>query len=289
MMGWDFAPSPEQWEAIRAPLAAGRGDRGGRLGQDHADGGAGGLPRRHRAGPARAGARADLHHEGRRPAADPDPRGAVGGRAAPPSSEGDADDDARADGRDVQRLRRQPARPTTACGSATSPTPGCSPTPPATSSARAWSTGTRGEVAGSSPTTRPTAIQNLLALDSAMSEHLVDARAGARPSTPEARRLRARDADGAGRQGPQDLRRGHREGGLAIDRRRELLDLVRGYRRLKRDARADGLLRPDRARGPTGGGAAGGGRGSERERFRVVLLDEYQDTSVAQAHDASRG
>ena len=81
----------------------------------------------------------------------------------------------------------------------------------------------------------PTAIQNLLALDSAMSEHLVgpddvrrvdgEARAGFE---------RARDEELAGKG-----RKGHREACEkamnAIDRRAELLQLVEGYRRLKRD------------------------------------------------------
>ncbi|HEX6151867.1 ATP-dependent helicase, partial [Nocardioides sp.] len=127
-----------------------------------------------------------------------------------------------------------------------------------------------------------TAIQNLLALDSAMSEHLVgpddvrrvddEARAGFE---------RARDAEVAGKN-----RKGHREACEkainAIDRRRELLELVEGYRRLKHDlglmdfsdqielAARLALEQPDVGV-------------LERDRFRVVLLDEYQDTSVAQA------
>ena len=50
----------------RAARARG-GDRRRRLGQDLADGRAGGLPRRHRAGPPRPGARPHLHHQGRQP------------------------------------------------------------------------------------------------------------------------------------------------------------------------------------------------------------------------------
>ena len=128
----------------------------------------------------------------------------------------------------------------------------------------------------------PTAIQNLLALDSAMSEHLVGPDDVRRIDT-EARAgfETARDAELAGKD-----RKGHREACEkamnAIDRRGELLELVEGYRRLKSDL---GLMdfsdqielaarlvldQPDV-------GAL------ERERFRVVLLDEYQDTSVAQA------
>ncbi|HSE56407.1 MAG TPA: ATP-dependent DNA helicase [Nocardioidaceae bacterium] len=73
----------------------------------------------------------------------------------------------------------------------------------------------------------------------------------------------------------------------AIARREELLGLVEGYRRLKRDL---GLMdfsdqielgarlaaeRPEVGR-------------AEREKYRIVLLDEYQDTSVAQARMLSR-
>ena len=128
----------------------------------------------------------------------------------------------------------------------------------------------------------PTAIQNLLALDSAMSEHLVgpddvrridgEARAGFE---------RAREAEQAGKD-----RKGHREAAdkamYAIDRRAELLRLVEGYRRLKRDLGlmdfSDQIELAARLADeqPEVGVV-------QRGRFRVVLLDEYQDTSVAQA------
>ena len=52
-----------------------------------------------------------------------------------------------------------------------------------------------------------TAIQNLLALDAAMSEHLVDPERGAGLRRRAAGRLRARRGRGAGRQGAQDLPR----------------------------------------------------------------------------------
>ena len=125
-----------------------------------------------------------------------------------------------------------------------------------------------------------TVIGYILALDGAMSEHLVD---------------------------PEQLRAFHRverprfEAALAeskakaelakvlntIDRRDELLGLVEAYRRLKDDL---GLMdfsdqielaarladqRPEFGQ-------------AERDKFRVVLLDEYQDTSVAQAAMLSR-
>ncbi|HEX3222153.1 MAG TPA: ATP-dependent DNA helicase [Nocardioides sp.] len=128
----------------------------------------------------------------------------------------------------------------------------------------------------------PTAIQNLLALDSAMSEHLVTPEEVlAFDAEAELGFLREDEAERAGK-----ARKTYLEATAkainAIERRRELMDLVRGYRRLKRDL---GLMdfsdqielgarlaveQPDV-------GAL------ERERFRVVLLDEYQDTSVAQA------
>ncbi|MFC6287474.1 UvrD-helicase domain-containing protein [Nocardioides sp. GCM10027113] len=132
-----------------------------------------------------------------------------------------------------------------------------------------------------------TAIQNLLALDSAMSEHLVSA-ADVRRVDDEARRgfewALAEEVAGKNRKGHRDA---VEKAISAIDRRAELLGLVEAYRRLKRDL---GLMdfsdqielgarladeQPDV-------GAV------ERERFRVVLLDEYQDTSVAQAIMLSR-
>lgn len=132
-----------------------------------------------------------------------------------------------------------------------------------------------------------TVIQNLLDLDGAMSEHLVgpddvrrvDAEALARfEAAAEAER---NDKNRVTYLGPIE------KAINAIERRAELLGLVESYRRMKRDlglmdfsdqielgARlAD--LQPDV-------GVA------ERDRFTVVLLDEYQDTSVAQATMLSR-
>ncbi len=132
-----------------------------------------------------------------------------------------------------------------------------------------------------------TVIQNLLALDGAMSEHLVSA-ADVQRVDAEARRgfERARDAEVAGKN-----RKGHREACekaiFAIDRRAEVLQLVTGYRRLKRDL---GLMDfSDQielgARLAVEQPEVGA---SERAKFTVVLLDEYQDTSVAQATMLSR-
>ncbi|CAN5664150.1 hypothetical protein BH11ACT8_BH11ACT8_35900 [soil metagenome] len=132
-----------------------------------------------------------------------------------------------------------------------------------------------------------TVIQNVLALDSAMSEHLVAA-ADVRRVDTEARRgfELALAAEVAGKN-----RKGHREACekamFAIDRRAELLQLVAGYRRLKRDLglmdfsdqiELGARLAVDK---PEVGAI-------ERGKFKVVLLDEYQDTSVAQATMLSR-
>ena len=133
----------------------------------------------------------------------------------------------------------------------------------------------------------PTAIQNLLALDSAMSEHLVSPD-DVLAFDAEAERgfLREDDAERAGK-----ARKTYLEATAkainAIERRRELMDLVRGYRRLKREL---GLMDfSDQielgARLAVEQPEVGA---TERERFRVVLLDEYQDTSVAQATMLSR-
>jgi DNA helicase-2/ATP-dependent DNA helicase PcrA len=128
----------------------------------------------------------------------------------------------------------------------------------------------------------PTAIQNLLALDGSMSEHLV---------TPDD--VRALDAEArASFQLALEAERAGKDRKTyvdaidkvvnAIDRRTELLGLVEAYRSLKHDL---GLMDfSDQielaARLAIDQPAVGA---LERERFRVVLLDEYQDTSVAQA------
>ncbi|MBL0749997.1 ATP-dependent helicase [Nocardioides sp. G10] len=127
-----------------------------------------------------------------------------------------------------------------------------------------------------------TAIQNLLALDGAMSEHLVD-EDDVRRTDEEARRgfERAIAEEQAGK-----ARKTYLEPPAkainAIDRRAELLQLVRGYRTLKADlglmdfgdqiALAARLVDDQPEVGEL-----------ERARFKVVMLDEYQDTSVAQA------
>ena len=133
----------------------------------------------------------------------------------------------------------------------------------------------------------PTAIQNLLALDSAMSEHLASPD-DVRRVDAEARRgfERAVAEERAGKD-RKTYREAPEKAIFAIDRRAELLQLVEGYRRLKRDLGlmdfSDQIeLAARLAEEQPEVGAA------EREKFRVVLLDEYQDTSVAQATMLSR-
>ena len=122
---------------------------------------------------------------------------------------------------------------------------------------------------------------NLLALDGAMSEHLVDAGRRARASTRGRASPRVRGR--AGRRDPQDLPRAVAKALNAIERRERAARPGRGLPPAQARPRADGLLRPDRARRPAGRRAARGRGGSSATKFRVVLLDEYQDTSVAQA------
>ena len=120
-----------------------------------------------------------------------------------------------------------------------------------------------------------TAIGYLLALESAMSEHLVapaQVRSFHRTERPKFEAQLALHPKSAELKAVLEK----------AAQREELLDLVEGYRRLKESyglidfsdqiARACELARsfPDVGR-------------LEREKYRVVLLDEYQDTSVAQA------
>ena len=132
-----------------------------------------------------------------------------------------------------------------------------------------------------------TAIQNLLALDSAMSEHLV--------APDDVRRVDAEAKSGFQRGIEAELagkgRKGHTEACEraihAIDRRCELLGLVGSYRRLKREL---GLM--DFSDQIELGARLASEQPEvgelERSKFAVVLLDEYQDTSVAQSIMLSR-
>jgi DNA helicase-2/ATP-dependent DNA helicase PcrA len=133
----------------------------------------------------------------------------------------------------------------------------------------------------------PTVIQNLLALESAMSEHLVGADDVARVDA-EARQgfERALAAERAGKD-RKTYREACEKAISAIDRRAELLGLVAAYRRLKADL---GLMdfSDQIALGARLASEQPEVGALERARFKVVLLDEYQDTSVAQAVMLSR-
>ena len=281
--------APQQWAAITAPLEPGGRDRRRRLRQDHADGGPGRLPRGHRPGPPRPGARPDLHHQGRQRAARPDPRRA----AARPGC--------CLEPRPTATTTSDVLEPTVATYNAYAASLltdhglriGHEPDTRVITDASRYQLGARavdrspGEVRHLTDHP-PTAIQNLLALDGAMSEHLVGARRRARlrrarPSRVPAGARAERGAARAARPTASASRRRSTPSTVA----RELLGLVEAYRRLKRDL---GLMdfsdqielgarlaveQPDV-------GAL------ERDRFRVVLLDEYQDTSVAQATMLSR-
>jgi DNA helicase-2/ATP-dependent DNA helicase PcrA len=129
----------------------------------------------------------------------------------------------------------------------------------------------------------PTVVNNLLALDGALAEHLLtpdDLRAFHRRERPlvveakaaESLRTRIAEVD-------KVL--------SAIDRREELLGLVDAYRRLKAqlglmDFSDQIALGARLASEQPEVGAA------ERGKYAIVLLDEYQDTSVAQATMLSR-
>ncbi|MGH3444379.1 MAG: ATP-dependent helicase, partial [Nocardioidaceae bacterium] len=129
----------------------------------------------------------------------------------------------------------------------------------------------------------PTVVGWILALDAQLCEHLC---------TPERlrsfdSRQRARFAAALDTETSAGARKEVAKAIDAIDRRAELLGLVDAYRRLKADLSlmdfGDQIaLAADLAeRRPEVGQA-------QRDAFTVVLLDEYQDTSVAQAHLLSR-
>lgn len=126
-------------------------------------------------------------------------------------------------------------------------------------------------------------VQYLLSLDAEMSEHLVS------PA-----QVRAHDAaerprfeEGMATEHRKTYRERNEKAILAIDRRAELLGLVESYRRLKAhlglmDFSDQIALAARLAQDCPEVGEA------ERQKYRVVLLDEYQDTSVAQALMLSR-
>ncbi|MFC7496929.1 MULTISPECIES: UvrD-helicase domain-containing protein [unclassified Nocardioides] len=126
-------------------------------------------------------------------------------------------------------------------------------------------------------------VQYLLSLDAEMSEHLV---------LPE--QVRAYDAAerprfeaGMATEHRKTYRERNEKAILAIDRRAELLGLVEAYRGLKAhlglmDFSDQIALAARLAQDCPEVSEA------EREKYRIVLLDEYQDTSVAQALMLSR-
>ena len=129
----------------------------------------------------------------------------------------------------------------------------------------------------------PTVIDYLLALDGGMAEHLVtleDVRAFQARIRPQVEEARGAE---------------HQKTKIAevdkvlhtLARREELLGLVESYRRLKHDL---GLM--DFSDQIELGARLAAERpevgATERAKYRIVLLDEYQDTSVAQARMLSR-
>ena len=225
-----------------------------RVGQDHPDGRARGLPGGHRAGPSRPGARPDLHHQGREPAPGEGPRGTRGRRPAPRAERGHRRHP-RADGGDLQRLRgRAPHRPRPADRSrARLAGAGGRLALPARCSGGGTAHG-RGAVPHRPPADRhpepPRPRQR-----HERAPRL--AGAGARGRRRGRARVPPRGRRGARRQGAQDLSRRHGEGHQR-DRAPPRADGA-GPRLPPDQAgpRADGLLRPDRARRPAGRGAAG--------------------------------
>jgi len=129
----------------------------------------------------------------------------------------------------------------------------------------------------------PTVIQNLLALESAMSEHLVG-QDDVRRVDQEARAAftRSIEAELALPKPRKTYVGAAKDAIYAIDRRAELLGLVASYRRLKADL---GLMdfSDQIALGARLANEQPEVGAIERGRFKVVMLDEYQDTSVAQA------
>jgi DNA helicase-2/ATP-dependent DNA helicase PcrA len=127
-----------------------------------------------------------------------------------------------------------------------------------------------------------TVIQYLLSLDSAMSEHLVTADQVRAFDQTERRGFVAAIAEEQAGSNRSTYVKVSAQAVSAIDRRAELLDLVAGYRDAKRrhglmDFSDQIALSAKLAIEQSDVSAL------ERDKFRVVLLDEYQDTSVAQA------
>ena len=238
-----------------------RRDRGRRLGQDHADGGPGRLPRRHRPGPPRRGARPDLHHQGRQRAAGPDPHGAARPPArstSPPGRRGRP----RADGGDLQRVRRRAAH---------------RPRPAHRPRARHPGDHRRRALPARRPGGRPVHRRGPAPHRPPRDRHPEPprprqrderaprpARRRAPRSTPRRGPVRGRARGRGAGQEPQDLPRAGREGRLRDRPARRAARPRRGLPPAQARPRADGLLRPDRARRPARQRPAG------RRRERAV-------------------
>lgn len=120
-----------------------------------------------------------------------------------------------------------------------------------------------------------TVIDYLLALDAAMSEHLVEVADVRAFQSVERPKFEQALAGARARKDIEDVL-------TRMQQREEILDLVAGYRRLKAqfglmDFSDQIALAAELARDQPEVGRL------EREKYRIVLLDEYQDTSVAQA------
>ncbi len=120
-----------------------------------------------------------------------------------------------------------------------------------------------------------TVVNYLLGLEGAMSEHLVD---DATVRDFQRREVLAFEAALETSRAKVDLQKALH----TLGRREELLDLVRTYRRLKADLGLMDFSDQIALAAQLAEEHADVGR-LERDKFRIVLLDEYQDTSVAQA------
>ena len=282
--------SDQQLAAITAPLEPGRGDRRRRLGQDHGDGRARGLAGRHRRrSPPDQVLGPDLHQQGGRRARA---RGSATALARPACAA------AAGDGRATPGRRpRSAVEPTVATYHAYAASLltehglriGHEPDTRLIADAVALPARRPGDRrahgprrAAHRPARRPS-IDDLLALDAELTEHLVttdDVRALRRRERPrfEAALRRARGQDRASRKVLERDRASARSCSTSsrttarLKRELGLMDFS--------DQIALGARLAERA--------ARGRSASSAAKFRVVLLDEYQDTSVAQARLLAR-
>ena len=163
------------------------------------------------------------------------------------------------------------------CGSAPSPTPGCCPRPCCGSSPTAW--------CGAGPGELPEfgAISSLvhwvIAMSGQFADHLADADAVERVLRRRAASRSSRCR--SGKRARSETPNGTGEYVDALRQRRALVPLVREYLQAKQALGAvdfgDQMRAGRRARAASPEVAA-----VERQRYRAVLLDEYQDTGHAQ-------